>query len=164
MAFLLLCDGFSKLTKFSANCHLANDWSCFVDHKLQHPSHSPDKAVWFFPHKPEVGGSTASSGGGFFKNYLCKLPIDTNFQLGNISNGGSTCKTIGPPNPNKSKSFVLYPGSAPEQCCYFAIPFNEILQDIGTKYEKIILIYFDFQQFFQFIIITVTCSLSLSIF
>ena len=25
---------FSKLTKFSANCHLANDWSCFVEHKL----------------------------------------------------------------------------------------------------------------------------------
>ena len=33
----LALDVFSKLTKCSANCHLANDWSCFVDHKLQYP-------------------------------------------------------------------------------------------------------------------------------
>ena len=25
---------FSKLAKFSANFHLANDWACFVEHKL----------------------------------------------------------------------------------------------------------------------------------
>ena len=36
---------FSKLTKFSANCHLANDWSHFVEHKLQRPSDSPPLVV-----------------------------------------------------------------------------------------------------------------------
>ena len=25
---------FSELAKFSANCHLAHDWTCFVKHKL----------------------------------------------------------------------------------------------------------------------------------
>ena len=25
---------FSKLTKFSANCHIVNDWSCFIEHRL----------------------------------------------------------------------------------------------------------------------------------
>ena len=28
-----ILDAFCKLKKFSANCHLANDWSCFVEHK-----------------------------------------------------------------------------------------------------------------------------------
>ena len=39
---------FSKLTKFSANCHLANDWSCFVETKLYHPSSSSAKVVLWY--------------------------------------------------------------------------------------------------------------------
>ena len=39
---------FSKLTKFSANCHFANDWSCIVEHKLLHPSDSPVKVVLWY--------------------------------------------------------------------------------------------------------------------
>ena len=38
-------DVFSKLTTFSAKCHLANDWSCFVEHKIKNPSDSPAKVV-----------------------------------------------------------------------------------------------------------------------
>ena len=39
---------FSQLTKFSANCHLANGWSCFVEHKLQHPSNSHALVVLWY--------------------------------------------------------------------------------------------------------------------
>ena len=35
-----------------------------------------------WPHKPEVGGSNPSRDGGIFKNYLCKLPIGNQLQLG----------------------------------------------------------------------------------
>ena len=36
---------FTKLTKFSANCHLGSDWTCFVEHKLKHPSDSPTLVI-----------------------------------------------------------------------------------------------------------------------
>ena len=36
---------FSKLAEFTAHCQIANDWSCFVEHKLYHPSDSLSKVV-----------------------------------------------------------------------------------------------------------------------
>ena len=79
---------FSKLAKFSANYHLANEWTCFVEHKFLHTSASLADLVYWLAHwplDPEAGGSNPSKGGGnflIFENYLCKLPIGDKFQLG----------------------------------------------------------------------------------
>ena len=75
---------FSKLTKFCANCHL---WSCFVEHKLQHPSDSPALVVLWYSSgliSQRWGLKSQQRLGNFliFKNYLCKLPIGNKFQLG----------------------------------------------------------------------------------
>ena len=38
---------FSKLAEFTANDQLANDWTCFVEHKFYHPSLPRVKWVWW---------------------------------------------------------------------------------------------------------------------
>ena len=75
--FTFILDVFSKLTKFSANCHLANDWSCFVNHKLHYPSDSPAKMVLWHSSgllSQRLGVQIPAEMGEFlsFKNYLCK--------------------------------------------------------------------------------------------
>ena len=69
MMLVVLIDDFFKLAKFGANCHLANDWSCFVEHKLLTPFRLTCQGglvVEFWPNKPEVGVSNPSRGGGIF--------------------------------------------------------------------------------------------------
>ena len=80
-------DVFSKLTKFSANCHIANDWSCFVEHKLSQTSDSPALVVlWcssgLISQKLWVQIPANMENFLIFKNYLCKFPIGNKLQLG----------------------------------------------------------------------------------
>ena len=72
---------FSKLTKFSANCHLTNDWSCFVEHKLLHPSDLPAFMILWYSSgliSQRLGVQIPAEDWEFFfifEKYLCKLPI-----------------------------------------------------------------------------------------
>ena len=84
-------DVFSKLTKFSENCHLANDWTCFVEHRLQHSSDSSALVVFWYSSgliSQRLRFKSKQRWGNFLisKNYLCKLPIGNKLQLGKYSN------------------------------------------------------------------------------
>ena len=39
---------FSKLAEFTDHYQIANDWTCFVEHKLQHPSDSFARVVLWY--------------------------------------------------------------------------------------------------------------------
>ena len=44
----LIIQHFSKLAEFTAHCQVENDWTSFVEHKLQHPSDSLAKVVLWY--------------------------------------------------------------------------------------------------------------------
>ena len=89
---VFLLDLCSKLAKFSGNCHLANDWTCCVEHKLLTPFSLTCRLSimvstlaswsrgWEFKSHQRWGNFL------IFKNYLRKLPISNKFEWGNNSN------------------------------------------------------------------------------
>ena len=76
----ILIRHFSKLAEFSAHCQIANDWTCFVEHRLQNPSVSLANLVLWYSSGliNQVVGSNPNIGGGIFQIFekiFCKMPF-----------------------------------------------------------------------------------------